>query len=72
MNTQWHPTNLLPVGMLADPTFLHTPLDIILFNSSLIPSCHFSLAFKSGCSMVVEMFVAQLDHSFHWLQMQSH
>ena len=56
--------------MLFDPTFLHTPMDLILLKTSLIPSHHFSPVFKSGCH--VEMFVAEMDHSFHWLQKQSH
>ena len=58
--------------MLVDPTFLHTPMDIILLNSSLIPSCHFSCFPDQDSTMPAGRLVVQMDHSFQWLQMHSH
>ena len=58
--------------MLVDTTFLHTPMEIILLNSSLILSHHFLFLPGQVAMMPARMSVVQVDHSFHWLPMQSH
>ena len=49
--------------------FLHTPMEVMLLQSHHAISL---LLPGQDATMTARMSVVQMDHSFHWLQMQSH